>query len=86
MSAAVNLGKKIDYFVDNDKEKLGKRVFDIEVVSYDSIRGQTGLLVISNKQYYAEIFEQIKAGNEDMQVLSIQEYLYGDGSLEEMIR
>lgn len=86
VAAAAHLGKKIDYFVDNDKEKLGKRVFDIEVVTYDSIKDLTGLIVISNKQYYAEIYEQIKAGNEDMQVLSIQEYLYGNGSLEEFIR
>lgn len=86
VSAAERLGENIDYLIDNDRQKQGKRCSGIEIVSYDSVKENAGLIVISNKQYYREIFAQIKDGNPDMQVLSIQEYLYCDGEPEQYIR
>lgn len=86
LSAADCLGRKIEYLIDNDRKKQGKRLSGIEIVSYDSVKEQTGLIVISNKQYYQEIFAQIKDGNQKMHVISIQEYLYCDGKPEEYIR
>ncbi len=86
MSAAACLGKSSDYFVDNNKEKTGKSLFGKEIITYDNIKDQAGLMIISNKQYYSEIFRQIKEGKKEMQVLSIQEYLYCDGTVEQYIR
>lgn len=86
VSVAGRLGKKVRFLFDNSREKQGKRLAGIEIVSYDSVRDQAGLIVISNKQYYHDIYRQIKNKNESMRVLSIQEYLYCAGEIEEYIR
>lgn len=86
MSAAASIGEKVDYLIDNSKEKQGKKMFGLEIVSYDIVSGQIGFIIISNKQYYHEIFRQIKEVRKDVPVLCIQEYLYSKCSLEECIR
>lgn len=81
-----SLGDKIDYLIDNDKEKQGKSIFGIEIVAYSAVSEKVGFIVISNKQYYHEIYKQIKEVNSDIKVLSIQEYLYCNCGLEKCLR
>lgn len=81
-----NIGKKIDYLIDNSEKKQGKIIFDMEIMSYDMVSEKVGLIVISNKQYYFEILKQIKEINNDIKVLSIQEYLYSNSELEGCLR
>ncbi len=86
LSVTDSLEKKVDFLIDNDQKKQGKRLFGTEIVSYDRAKEQVGLVIISNRQYYREIRKQIRDGKEKAQVLSIQEYLYCDGSVGEYIR
>ncbi len=86
ISSAASIGEKVDYLIDNSKDKQGKKMFGLEVVSYDSVSEQIGFMIISNKQYYHEIFRQIKAVRKDVRVLCIQEYLYSKSTLEECIQ
>lgn len=86
IAAATGIGENIDYLIDNNKDKQGKRICGLEVVSYDSIWEQTGFIIVSNKQYYREILEQIKTCREETQVICIQEYLYATCGLEDCIR
>ncbi len=86
VDAAAGMGKKIDYLIDNNKEKQGRKFFGFEVVSYDDVFLETGIIIVSNKQYYYEIFNQIKEMNAGVQVLCIQEYLFCNKKLQECIR
>lgn len=86
VAAAAAIGENVDYLIDNNREKQGKSVYGMTIVPYDMVAGQADFIIISNKQYYDEIFRQIKSGWEDKQVLCIQEYLYSGCRLEECIR
>lgn len=86
LSIAEDLGKNIAFLIDNDEKKQGKKLFGTEIVSYGRIKEQAGLIIISNRQYYHDILEQVKTGNAQMQVLSIQEYLYCGGDVRAYIR
>ena len=86
LSVAGNMGKKVDYLIDNNKDKQGQEMFGMEVVSFDTVVQKVGLIIVSNKQYFHEIHKQIKKTNECIKVLCIQEYLYCSKGLEECIR
>lgn len=86
ISSAASIGEKVDYLIDNSKDKQGKKMFGLEVVSYDSVSEQIEFMIISNKQYYHEIFRQIKTVRKDVRVLCIQEYLYSKSTLKECIQ
>lgn len=86
IAAALNSGENVDYLIDNSTAKQGKRICGLEVTAYDKVWEQTGLVIVSNKQYFSEIVEQVKACREETKVICIQEYLYGTCSLEECIR
>ena len=86
VTTAEQLGKKIDYLIDNNKEKQGKVLFGTEVVPFHAVSDKAGLVIISNKEYYYEIFRQIKEMNQNIGVLCLQEYLYCGSGLEVCIR
>lgn len=86
LSVAGNLGKKVDYLIDNSRNKQGQKMFDMEIVSFDAVVQKVGMIIVSNKQYFHEIQEQIKRANEHIKVICIQEYLYCSKKLEECIR
>ncbi|MCM1231293.1 MAG: glycosyltransferase [Ruminococcus flavefaciens] len=83
---AKDAGKKVDFLIDNSKEKQGKWMHDSEVFSYERVANHVGLVIISNKQYYLEIAKQVKEVNGSTVVLSIQEYLQSGLELEECLR
>ena len=80
------MGNKVDYLIDNNRDKHGKKMFGKEVVSFDTVVQKVGLIIVSNKQYFHEIHEQIKRANEHIKVVCIQEYLYCSKGLEQCIR
>lgn len=86
VATAEQLGKKIDYLIDNNEEKQGKVLFGMEVVPFHAVSHKAGLIIISNKEYYYEIFRQIKEMNQNIGVLCLQEYLYCGSGLEVCIR
>lgn len=86
MDAAAGMGEKIDYLIDNNKDKQGREFFGLKVVSYDTVFQEAGIIIVSNKQYYGAIFHQIKEMNADAQVLCIQEYLFCNRTLQGCIR
>ncbi len=86
LSIVGNIGKKVDHLIDNNKDKQGQIMFGMEVVSFETVERRLGLIIVSNKQYFCEIFKQIKKVNANIKVLCIQEYFYSNKELEECIR
>lgn len=86
LSVAGAMDKKVSYLIDNNKDKHGKKMFGMEVVSFDTVVESVGLIIVSNKQYFHEIYNQIKRVNESIKVICIQECLYCSKSIEECIR
>lgn len=86
LAVASNMGKKADYLIDSNKDKQGRKMFDMEIVPFDAVVENVGMVIVSNKQYFHEIQEQIKRANEHIKVICIQEYLYCSKKLEECIR
>ena len=86
LSVAESMCNKVDYLIDNNRDKHGKKMFGKEVLSFDSIVQKVGLIIVSNKQYFHEIHEQIKKANGHIKVVCIQEYLYCSKDLEDCIR
>ena len=86
IAASERIGRKVDFLIDNNKEKQGQKAFNMEVVSFDNVAHKVGFIIVSNKQYFHEIYKQIKEVNENIKVLCIQEYLYCNKNLEECIR
>ena len=86
LDAVSELGKKVDALIDNNREKQGKFIFGMEIFSFDEVCEKTGLIIVSNKQYYFDIRRQVKNKNEKIEVLSIQEYLQSNLQLEKCLR
>lgn len=86
LDAVSELGKKVDALIDNNREKQGKFIFGMEIFSFDEVCEKTGLIIVSNKQYYFDIRSQVKNKNEKIEVLSIQEYLQSNLQLEKCLR
>lgn len=86
ISVAERMGKKVDFLIDNNMQKQGQKVFNMEIVAFNNVAQKTGFIIVSNKQYFHEVYKQIKDANEKINVLCIQEYLYCNKKLEECIR
>lgn len=69
-------GTNIIGFGDKDLEKIGKRLYDLPVFSFDEIINdyQHAYIVISSRRYYQEIYEQFFAAGFDQERLILIDY------------
>lgn len=79
-------GGKIEYIIDNDNAKHGKKVGTAEVYGFDALRDKVGFVIIANRIYYMQILAQIKKQREEIKLLSLEEYLYSKGELQNYVR
>ena len=70
-------GGYIHFIIDNDVRKQGNVIEAIPVVSFDEAWNQTDAVIISNRHYYYSISEQILEKSHAIEILSLEEILFG---------
>lgn len=69
------LGYKLEGFIDNDKQKWGKKICTYPICSPDDLLGKVDLIIVLNQSVFNEIYEQIISSNVSAKLFSINMYL-----------
>lgn len=66
----------VSYIIDNDIQKQGIWIENVEVVAFENVQDKVDTVLISNRLYYDEIKKQIDEKNDKIKGLSFEEALY----------
>lgn len=69
------LGKNIDYVIDNDKKKQGKFIRDKRVYCFEEVKDDIGIVIVPNRNYYEAIYQQVMKVKEDISVICLEDFL-----------
>lgn len=66
---------KLEGFIDNDKQKWGKKIYTYSIYSPEDLLGKVDLIIILNQNIFNKIYEQVILSNVSARLLSITMYL-----------
>lgn len=66
---------KLEGFIDNDKQKWGKKIYTYSIYSPEDLLGKVDLIIILNQNIFNKIYEQVILSNVSARLLSINMYL-----------
>ena len=82
-SAAWNLVTVI--FIDNDKKKQGTKLNGSEVISMEAAAGYVDYIIITNKDFFPAVYNQLKRRKITTKLFLLYAYLYDDCTIEEAL-
>lgn len=73
-----NQGGSFKYIIDNDIKKHGMDLENTPIVSYEEVCNDIDVILVSNRRYYSAIETQIRSKSEIIEILSLEEIIYGE--------
>lgn len=78
LNAYKNQGGMVSYILDNDTNKQGRIIEGIEVTAYEKVWNQIDAVIVSNRNFYLDIQEQIRKYNDRIEILCLEEIVYAN--------
>ena len=75
-----NQGGSICYILDNDVNKQGQIIDGVEVTAFDKVWNQIDVIIVSNKNFYLDIQNQIRKYSDRIGILCLEEIVYANDS------
>ena len=78
LSAYKKQGGIISYILDNDVNKQGQMIEGIEVTAFEKVWNQIDAIIVSNKNFYLDIQNQIRKCSDRIEILCLEEIVYAN--------